>query len=596
MRGRDDISGFVAGFAGDDRYIVDYLVEEVLQSQPAVVRAFLLQTSLLARMNASLCDAVAGRDDGRLMLEALDRANLFLVPLDDRRRWYRYHHLFAEVLQARLMDEQPDEVPTLHRRASAWYDEHGEPDSAIQHALAADDHALAATLIEAAIPAMGRARREVAVREWLEMLPVELFRYRPVLSLAFAGALLSTAEIEGVEPRLRDAERWVDGALNGTAGKDAALAGMVVVDEEEYRRLPASVAVYRAGLALARGDAGATVHYCTRALEFIDEEDHFRRAAAAALLGLARWASGDLEAAYDAYTGSSSGFQRAGYILDALASAITLADIRLAQGRLSEAKAIYEQYLQRADEQSKAVLRGTADMHVGISTVQRERGELDAAAASLQRSHELGEHAGLPKHRYRWRVAMAELRQARGDLDGALDLLDEAERVYVSDLAPNVRPVAALRARVWLAQGKIREALAWAREQSLSADDDLSYLREFEHVTLARILLTRHQLQPAEQSLPEAVRLLGRLAEAAESGGRTGTVIEISVVQAVAQQLGGDTTAALRFLDRALTLADSEGYVRVFVDEGAPMAVLLEAAARRGLAPHHVRRLRGAFG
>src|SRR5271165_4797591 len=215
MQGRDDVAGFIAGFAGDDRYVVDYLAEEVLQRQPDRVQAFLLQTSILGRLTGPLCDAVTGQGGGKAMLEALDRANLFLVPLDDRRRWYRYHHLFADVLQARLLDEQPGQVPDLHRRASAWYQQNGEPAAAISHALAAEDFGRAADLVELAIPAMRRTRQEATVRGWLEVLPLgvlpdDVVRVRPVLSVHFAGALLSGGEFEGVEARLRDAERWLD--------------------------------------------------------------------------------------------------------------------------------------------------------------------------------------------------------------------------------------------------------------------------------------------------------------------------------------------------------------------------------------------------
>ena len=271
-----------------------------------------------------------------------------------------------------------------------------------------------------------------------------------------------------------------------------------------------------------------------------------------------------------------------------------MADIRLAQGRLGEAMRTYEQALQRASEQGGPVLRGTADMYVGMSEVHRERDDLHAATQQLLRSQELGEHIGLPQNRYRWRVAMARIRQAEGDLGGALDLLNEAERLYVGDFFPNVRPVPALKARVWIAQGRLGEALGWAREQGLSVDDDLSYLREFEHITLARMLLARYQGERAEHSVHEATRLLERLLLAAEEGGRTGRVIEILVLQALAHQTPGDIPAALACLERAVTLAEPEGYVRVFADEGPPMASLLRAAAKQGIARNYVRRLLAA--
>ena len=268
-----------------------------------------------------------------------------------------------------------------------------------------------------------------------------------------------------------------------------------------------------------------------------------------------------------------------------------MADIRLAQGRLGDAMRTYEQALRRASEQDGPVLRGTADMYVGMSEVHREYDDLQAATQQLLRSQELGEALGLPQNRYRWRVAMARVRQAEGDLGGALDLLDEAERVYVADFFPNVRPVQALRARTWIAQGRLGEALSWAREQGLSADDNLSYLREFERITLARVLLARYSDERAEHSVHEATRLLERLLRAAEAGGRTGRVIEILVLQALAHQARTDIPAALACLERALTLAEPEGYVRVFIDEGPPMASLLRAAAKQGATRNYVHRL-----
>jgi LuxR family maltose regulon positive regulatory protein len=596
MQGRDDVAGFIAGFAGDDRYVVDYLAEEVLQRQPDRVQAFLLQTSILGRLSGPLCDAVTGQDGGKAMLEALDRGNLFLVPLDDRRRWYRYHHLFADVLQARLLDEHPGQVPELHRRASAWYEQNGERSLAIGHALAAGDFGRAADLVELAIPALRPTRQEAMVRRWLEELPDDVVRVRPVLSVTFAGALLITGEIEGVEERLQDAERWLDPPTALHEGPRARPAEMVVADEEEYRRLPAAIAVYRAALALARAEPAGTVRHARRALDLSLEEDHLNRASAAGFLGLASWGSGDLEAGHRAYSACVDGLRRAGFIADILGCSIALADIRITQGRLGEAMRTYEQALQLAGEQGGPVLRGTADMHAGISEIHCERGDLRAATQHLLTSQELGEHTGLSQHRYRWRVAMARVAQAEGNLAGALDLLNEAERCYVSDFFPNVRPVPALRARVWIRQGRFGEALRWVREQDLSVDDDLSYLREFEHITLARVLLARYQCEREEPSLQEAARFLQRLLLAAEEGGRTGRVIEIVMLQALAHQAHGDNPAALASLGRAVTLAEPEGYVRIFADEAPPIVLLLRAVAKQGNRPNYARRLLAAVG
>jgi LuxR family transcriptional regulator, maltose regulon positive regulatory protein len=592
IQGRDDVASFIAGFSGDDRYIVDYLVEEVLHRQPEAVRSFLLQTSILSLLSGPLCDAVTGLDGGRATLETLDRRNLFLVPLDDRRQWYRYHHLFADVLRARLIDEQPGRVPELHCRASAWYEQHGDRSEAIRHAMAGEDFDRAADLVELAIPALTQRRQEATLTKWLEALPDRVLRVRPVLSDAYAGSLLVRGEVEGVEERLQDAERWL-GAIGETVDGSAGRAGMMVVaDQGAFRQLPGSLAVHRAGQARILGDVAGTVAHARRALDLVGEDDHLARGGAAALLALASWTTGDLEAAAGWYPAGMASLEKAGHLSDVIGCGLALADIRLAQGHLGEALRLFERGLALATGQGGHVLRGAADMHVGISAILRERDDLEGARRQLQLGAELGEENGLPQNRYRSRVALAAIRQVEGDLDGALDLLTEAERLYVGDFSPDVRPVAALKARAWVMQDRLNDAFHWTREQGLSAEDDLSYLREFEHITLARMLLARRVQDDRSMGL----ELLERLLRSAQDGGRTASVIEILVLQALGHQARGDALAALVPLERALALAEPEGYVRIFVDEGAPMALLLDSAAEHTGVPAFVHRLRWAFG
>ncbi len=596
MQGRDDVAGFIAGFAGDDRYIVDYLIEEVLHRQPDQVRSFLLQTSILDRLSGPLCDAVTERGDGKATLDALERGNLFLVPLDDRRRWYRYHHLFADVLRARLADELPELVPDLHRRASAWYQANGEPSEAIRHALAAEDYPQAADLIELAIPAMRSTRQEAVMLAWLQALPDDVIAVRPVLSVHYAGTLLVHGEFEGTEARLQDAERWLDTSADGQPRPRASLAGRVVVDEAEFERLPSAIAVYRAAQALAVGDVAGTVRHAQSALDQVAEDDHLIRGAAAGFMGLTSWASGDLEAAHRSWTDSTASLRKAGYDADALGTSIALADIRIAQGRLREAMNTYERGLQLATEGRALPLRGAADMHVGMSDIFVEQGDLDAARLHLQSSTDLGDHLGLAQNPYRWHAAVARVREGEGDLDAALELLDAADRLYTSDYFPNVRPIAARKVRPWIALGRLGEALSWARERDLAPEDDLAYVREFEHIGLARLLLAQGTRDRGDRRIQEATDLLGRLFDAAEAGGRNGSLIQVLVLQALAHQAQQDIAAALTALERAFALSEPEGYVRVFVDEGPPMATLLEAGAKRGVARSYVRRLQSAFG
>jgi LuxR family maltose regulon positive regulatory protein len=591
LRGRADVPEFIRTFAGDDRYIVDYLVEEVLQRQSDRVRSFLLATSMLDQLSGPLCDAVTGRDDGNAVLDALERGNLFVVPLDDKRHWYRYHHLFADVLRAHAMAEQPEQVAVRHRRASAWYEANGLRADAIRHAFAAADFARAADLVElAALHLLGSSQEET-LHGWLKALPDEVVRARPVLSVYYAFASFSRDGLDAAEARLRDAERWLDTTADVSGVPSVE---MVVVDDVGFASLAGTIAVARAYLAGALGDVAGIVTYARRAVDLLPEGDDLWRGAAASLLGIGSWTLGDLEPAYRSFAEGRARLEVAGYTQFQTVGTHILADIRIAQGRLREAMRIYEHYLRLATEQGDP-LWGTVDVYVGLSELHRERNDLEAATQYLLKSKELGEHAGLLDTRHRWYVAMARIKEAQGDLDGALELLDEAERQYVKGADPDVRPIAAQKAQVWVAQGRLADASSWVRERSLSVDDDLSYLREFEHVTLARVLIARYRSERDSRSMHEAVGLLGRLLEAAEAGERTGSVIEILVMQALAHEARGDVSRALVPLARALTLAEPEGYVRIFVAEGEAMRTLLRHAAAAGTATSYTRRLLSAL-
>jgi len=628
MRERDDVAGFIAGFAGDDRHVVDFLGEEVLGRQPDDVRDFLLRTSVLEQLTGPLCDAVTGVDGGRATLVALERANLFLVPLDDRRRWFRYHHLFADVLHAHLLDEQPRLVPELHRRASVWFAAHGDTSRAIDHALAGGDPARAADLMEPAMPAMARARREGELARWVRALPDDVVADRPVLGVLLAGALTLVSDLDTVARRLDDVERSVR-APDGTWPAQPP-PGLVVVDPEGYRALPARIAMYRAAVSLAHGDLDATLAHAGDALALAPPDDHLSRASGGALAGLASLTRGDLDAAHAAYTEAVAGLGRVGFVSDVLGCSVTLGEIRRTQGRLADALHTYRRALDlsgthrsgtrvsgtrasgtqgeshreaRPDTRREASpsrgtadpLRGTADLHVAIAGVLLERDDRAGAADHLAACHRLGEYNGMPQHPHRWRVTAAALREAEGDLDAALDLLDAADRVYVPDFLPNVRPVPAVRARLRLRRGELDDAQAWVREQHLAPDDELSYLREYEHVTLARLLLARHDHDRDGRALADALGLLDRLLAAAEVGRRGGSALEILVLQALAHQAAGDLPTAVEALERAVALAQPEGWVRPVAAEGAPMAALLKALTKqRPTAAAYARRLLAA--
>ena len=285
MQGSRDINGFIRAFAGDHRYIMDYLVEEVLKRQPPPTRLFLLQTSILDRLNGPLCNAVTGQTDGGARLETLERGNFFVIPLDDQRRWYRYHHLFADVLLAQLKAEQPDLVAELHLRASMWFEQQGAASEAVRHALAAEDFARAADMIEQTFPEMSRTRQEPILLGWLKALPEALVRDRPVLCNLYAGSLMQTGVMEGVEGWLRAAERWLAAPHEDSEQPEHPTSSMIVVNQEEFRRLPGWVALHRAGQALLLGKVDETIRHARRVLDLAPEDDFLRRGGAAALLG-----------------------------------------------------------------------------------------------------------------------------------------------------------------------------------------------------------------------------------------------------------------------------------------------------------------------
>ncbi len=467
-----------------------------------------------------MCDAVTGQEDGKRMLEALERGNLFVVPLDDKRQWYRYHHLFADVLNTHSMEERPDRVPSLHRRASKWYEQNSLPADAIRHALAAEDFEQAAGLIELAWPETDRYVQSAPWLGWVMALPDELVRVRPVLNVSYAWALLDIGEMEAGEARLQEVERLLE-ITEGISEKPEAPTRMVIVDEEQFRLLPATIASARAYLAGTLGDVPGTIKYTQQTLDLLPEDDHYRREEATALLGVADCAIGDLEAAYQAFAGSIAGMRNAGYIDHTIGGTFFLADIRIAQGRLFEAVSLYEQSLQLVPEQG-SVPPGTAYLYLGLSKLHREQGNPIAARQHLLSSEEANENSPYQLWQYRFTLAQAQVKEDQGNLDGALDLLNKAERLYYRNVVPELRPLAALKTQVWIKQGKLNKALDWARERGLSVDDDLSYLREFEHITLARVLIALYKSEREDPSIHEAMGLLERLLKAAEEGERTG--------------------------------------------------------------------------
>ena len=590
MQEQTDTSNFIKSFTGNHQFVLDYLLEEVLQLQPESIQSFLLQTSILNRLCGPLCDAVLDVASGssQKTLEYLDHSNLFIIPLDDERHWYRYHHLFGDLLRQRLGHVlSPQEISKHHLCASEWYERNGDSAEAFHHAIAARDLSRAAALAEIAWQGMNESFQNAAWLGWVKQLPEELVRIRPVLCTQIAWSLMDTGDVDASESRLQNAEALLDGPSEQ----------MVIVEESQFRMLPARIAFARAYNAQAQGNTSATLKFAEQALTLTPDEAEYFRAQTKAILTAAHWANGKLDVAYNSMHDWMLNSEKAGNTIFAIASAHGLAEILIAQGHLQKAIRTYQQSLQLAATHGMASQNFTAHHHLGLAMLILEMGNDEKATQSFQTGLELGLHCTLADWPYHKCVAQARWKESEQDLDAALEWLEEAQQAYVKTLMPDTRPVEALKARIYLKQGRLSKAQNWAREQGLSIDDEISYLREFEHLTLARVLVAEYQSSHVEGTVRGALHLLDRLLVAAEEGKRIGSAIEISIVQALAHHARDNRAKALESLKRALKLAEPEGYLRIFVDEGKMMTALLtslsESHEDEGL-QEYIRRLMSA--
>ena len=573
------VTDFIEAFTGSNRFVIDYLADEVLTRQPPEVRDFLLRTSVLDRLTGPLCDAVTTHSAGNAMLADLDRANLFVVPLDTERSWYRYHHLFADVLQVRLLIEDPDLVPQLHQRASDWYASQGLVEDAVRHALVAEDFPRATYLIEEALPEVRRTRQDTLLLSWARALPGPVVRRSPVLSVLAGWARMMTGDLDGLESCLDDADKALAAGARDLTSTWA--------QTEDMRTAPATILVYRASLAQARGDVAQTVRHARAALDLAGPEDHFVRGGAGGFLGLAAWAAGDIEEALATFSEAIRSLHAAGNLVDELDSTLNLADMWVAAGRPSRARRLYEQALANAIGSGEPYPRATADLHVGLAELDRELDDLQGAETHLETARVLAERASITENRHRWPLMMGHVLAARGEHDAAVRRLDEAAGLYRHGFYPDVRPIEAMKARLHISTGDLDSAATWARERGLDLDDGPDYLDEYEQLTLVRLLVAqvragrRPDRMGDVSSLTAVHALLGRLHDAAAGTGRDGSLLEIRMLQALAHDAGGDRVRALGLLGQGLTeTPEPESHVRLYLDEGEPMLDLLREVAR----------------
>ncbi len=573
MQGQDTNS-FVDGFSGSHRFILDYLVEEVLERQPQDIQHFLLKTSLLERMTAPLCNLLTERDDGQAVLHQLEQVNLFVVSLDQERRWYRYHRLFADLLQSRLEQIMPDLVPTLHRRASRWCAEHGALTEAVRHALAANDLETTARLVEGnALRMLDHGQVSTLVR-WLDALPQKFVRARPWLGIAYAWASLYAGQLDAIEALLQDIEKAFD-QLNET-------------QEAEKRRLTGHLLALRAYYVAYLDDFETSAALARDALSHLPDKDGSTRMFAGGLLSAMLRRTGDLDGAARALD----------QILDldhdplndhaTIVAACNLAILEGVRGNLRQHAALCQKILEKSVPQAK---RGTgvrppatALAYLGLGDTHREWNQLDKAQTYIFKGLELCKQWGMVDMLTGGYHQLSRLLQAVGEADGARKAVQDC-----LELAQETSPMIVVfskaeRAQIELAQGNLEAAGRWAQESGLRYDDAFRFQHRAQYVILARVLI-------AQKRLDQAQHLLTRLLDAAEKAGAIKTVIELLALQSLALHQQGRTDQAMRSLQRALNLAEPQGYVRIFIDEGKAMGQLLRRAATRGIAVDYVRQL-----
>ena len=561
LRGQADVDGFVAAFTGSHRYVLDYLAEEVLERQPDRVREFLLETSVLERLSGELCDAVTGRPGSQALLEQVERAGLFLVPLDEVRGWWRYHHLFADLLRARLQQEQPGRVLELHRNAAAWYAERGLADDAIRHAVAAGEMTWAARLIEQHFDEFYNLGEAATIQQWLSALPADLVRCRPRLLLAQALMATISGRMEAVEPLLGAAEGASVGAVEEPFQPTAGRAASMLVN------VPALITLHRSYLAELRGDAEETAALASRALAESHEGEWMLSYNARGLLAAAEWIRGRLAAAERAFVPRIARWREAGQLTMIAWDCYELGQVQRAQGRLDAAVRTCQQALEIIALSARPSVPAAGPAYVGLAEIAYERDELDTALRQVTEGIALCRQFVYSPPLATGLVTLAWIRQADGDPAGAREAIGEAGQVAQGPVVL-LNPVPAQRARLLLAQGDLDGAARWTAERGLTSDDQPDYPSEPGHLVLARVLLAQGRPGPA-------LALLDRLYAAAAAQERTGSLIEIGALRALVLAVSGDADHPVDALAEALTLACPQGYVRVFADEGPPMAALL---------------------
>jgi len=580
MRGQKDTSGLIKSFTGSHRYVLDYLIEEVLEQQPAEIQDFLLQTAVLDRLTGSLCAFLTGQKDGQETLEMLDRANLFIVPLDEERRWYRYHHLFGELLRRRLRQTRPEQIPTLHRRAGRWYEQKGFNDAAIDQALLGEDYQHAARLIQNIAADYWKRGEDSKLRRWLERLPPNLIAGNCLFCIYLTWCLLADGEVNEAQKALLAAEQ----ALESMVQEES------LPPDLSLEVLQGRIAAAHAFSAFYRGEFADLFHYAGQALELLPPEDLAWRSVATHFLGDAYDFQGDMVQAYPSRLQAVEASKATGNSYVSLISHLKLAIIMRRMGMLREVDALCRRQLQRAAEigMAQTVLGGWLLAIWGETLV--ELNDLESAQAKAELSAERLEGDGDLAMIGSSYLGLIRIMFSCGRLAVAERYIHMIEALaQKSAIPPWITGLAdAWQARIWLAQSNFAALSSWVVEQEKNLEQNISYVHETVLVETARFYI-------AQRRLEEAHAILDMLSGQAQQYGRIWRVIEIAILQALAYQAGGKGASALAALEQALIAAEPGGFTRIFLDEGPPLAALLHEANTRGILPAYTNHLLAAF-
>ena len=558
LSGRKDPSRFIKAFKGDNRYIADYLIEEVLNCQPEHLRNFLLQSSILGRLCGSLCDAVTRQENSQQVLNTLEKANLFVIPLDDERRWYRYHHLFADLLNQRLRLTQGDLVAELHGRASQWLKNNGFKNEAVDHAFAAQDYSQAVQLIEEIAETDWDRARESRLLRWFQKLPEEQINANPSLSIFYARELFKDGYPEDAEMRLQAAEKVLESASISDLNKDG---------------LRGRIAAIRAYISARIGDSSRIIHFANQALECLPQKDLMWRSVAATTLGFGYgWAgAGDLVKAHQAFSEARKISKEAGNLYYNVFAGSCLGAVMLMQGQLKEAKALSQKVLILAIENGIEQTGIVGSLYGNVGMILCEWNELDEGIRSIKKGVELSEIGRDPVIQASCQVSLLKAYLYRTDFSSAFKLMEQINECAGNFMLPPwiTNTISALNVYTWLATGNLNAAVQWVKERKLSVDNEIENLRELEYLALAHILIVQKQLDDAD-------RLLQRLIGNAKAGDRVYLIIEMQLWRVLIYKTKGDTAAALGELKKALSLAEPGGLLMIFISKGKPVAELLE--------------------